>query len=145
MSKNNRKNKNLPNFHNNSRMMVSKQEFFNGPLPPPKVLEHYNEIIPGAAERIIKMAEEQSEHRRGLEKEVITSGIKNSKLGLWFGLIIGIVGLGCATIITLYGEQLVGGIVGIGTLGSLVGTFVYGSQQKKQEREQSRENIQSRN
>lgn len=30
---------------------------FEGPLPPPHILEHYEAILDGAADRILKMAE----------------------------------------------------------------------------------------
>jgi uncharacterized membrane protein len=32
---------------------------FSGPLPPPEALAKYNDILPGAADRIITMAEHQ--------------------------------------------------------------------------------------
>jgi len=41
---------------------------FSGPLPPPEILRKFDEVVPGAAERIIKMAEDQSIHRKELEK-----------------------------------------------------------------------------
>ena len=50
---------------------------WSGPLPPPKVLEAYDRLVPGAAERIMKMAEQQSEHRRGLEKTVVEAGARD--------------------------------------------------------------------
>ena len=37
-----------------------KVESFAGPLPPPATLAAYNAIVPGAAERILKMAEAQA-------------------------------------------------------------------------------------
>jgi uncharacterized membrane protein len=40
------------------------QRHFSGPLPPPEVLAHYNEVVPGAAERILTLTEEQSAYRR---------------------------------------------------------------------------------
>ena len=39
----------------------------SGPLPPPEMLAQYEEILPGAAERILSMAERQAEHRQKLE------------------------------------------------------------------------------
>lgn len=54
---------------------------FAGPLPPPEALERYNQILPGAAERIIVMAESQHAHRLELEKHVITSNVGAQKLG----------------------------------------------------------------
>ena len=128
----------LQNINKNQGMMVQHQEFFNGPLPPPVILEKYNSIVPGAAERIITMAEEQAKHRKELEAKVINSDIGNSRLGLWFGLIIGLAGLASSVIVIIYGKQIAGGVLGIGTIGSLVGVFVYGSQKRKQERQEAR-------
>jgi len=34
-----------------------------GPLPLPNVLREYDSIVPNAADRIIKMAEKQEDHR----------------------------------------------------------------------------------
>src|SRR5438552_10293716 len=61
---------------------------FSGPLPPPEALERYNQILPGAAERIIAMAESQHTHRQGLEKHVIHSNVSAQKLGTILGFIV---------------------------------------------------------
>jgi uncharacterized membrane protein len=37
--------------------LLSRQEFFSGPLPPPEALKAYREIDPGYPERLMKMAE----------------------------------------------------------------------------------------
>jgi uncharacterized membrane protein len=58
-----------------------RQEIYSGPLPRPEDLGRYNEICPGAADRIITVFEKQSEHRRGLEEKVVTSNIRNERLG----------------------------------------------------------------
>jgi len=47
-------------------------EVHSGPLPPPSLLSQYDKVVPGAAEGIIAMAENQSKHRQELEAEVIT-------------------------------------------------------------------------
>jgi uncharacterized membrane protein len=49
--------------------VVLEKKEFKGILPPPEYLEYYDRILPGAAERIIAMAEKQAEHRQFLEKE----------------------------------------------------------------------------
>ena len=41
----------------------------SGPLPPPEMLAQYEEILPGAAERILSMAERQAEHRQKMERD----------------------------------------------------------------------------
>lgn len=48
-----------------------------GPLPPPGMLIQYNEAVPGAAERILAMAERQSAHRESMETVVVTAGAKS--------------------------------------------------------------------
>ena len=46
---------------------------FSGPLPPPKMLGEYEKVLPGSADRIIKLAEDHAQHRRFWEIEVLKS------------------------------------------------------------------------
>lgn len=133
-------NNNLPNNLNNRNSVIVKETYsaFSGPLPSPEVLKKFDEVVPGAAERIIKMAEEQSSHRRGLEKGVIESDIIRSKWGQILGFIIAIVGLVVSALISVYGNAIAGGIIGVGTLASLVGVFMYGSKTRSIEREEKK-------
>lgn len=126
----------LPNNKNGHSVVTSitKSEIFSGPLPPPTVLERYNQIVPGAAERIITMAENQSAHRIQLEKSVISSDIHNSKRGQLFGFIIAVLGITFSFILVIKGYQIVGTILGGATLISLVSVFVYGTTSRKNER-----------
>lgn len=48
---------------------ISYTEAFSGPIPPPNLLERYEAITPGAADRILTMAENQSKHRIAAESE----------------------------------------------------------------------------
>lgn len=128
---------------NNKRVEIHEKRIektlsFQGPLPPPDALAAYDKIVEGAAEKIIGMAVSQSEHRQYLEKKVIESDIKNSKLGLVFGLIIGLFGMGAAVYCASIDQPTVGSILGGGTLAMIVSTFVYGSQSRKKERERKR-------
>jgi len=41
---------------------------YQGPITPPELLRQYDEIVPGAADRILEMAEEQSKHRQSCER-----------------------------------------------------------------------------
>jgi len=109
---------------------------YAGPLPPPEVLVQYNQTVPDAAERIITMAESQSRHRQELESKVIESDIKNSRLGLHYGLIIGLAAVIGGTICITSGYEVGGSIIGGTGLTGLVGVFVYGSRSKRKEREQ---------
>jgi len=58
-------NQNIP--HNHLVRQEQTTVAYSGPIPHPNDLARYEEILPGAAERIMKMAELQAEHRRALE------------------------------------------------------------------------------
>jgi len=134
------KNKNLPaNTHKSNRTSVTatQQTFYHhqGPLPPAESLAQYEKVAPGSAERIIAMAEQQAVHRQVMEKKVIDSDIANSRRGLIYGLIIGLTAVvgGCACVMT--GHDVSGSIIGGTGLTGLVGVFVYGSRERRKERE----------
>lgn len=114
--------------------IITQLESFSGPLPPPQILSEYEKIVPGSAAKILDMAVGQSEHRKSLETNVINSNITNSRLGLYFGLLIGLTGIIAGTVLGLYDKQIAGGVIGGGSLVSLVGVFIYGSQQRQKER-----------
>ncbi len=80
------------------------------------------------------MAEEQADHRRGLETQVIQSGIKDSRKGLWFGFLIGVTGFGVVAYCAYLRFQVLAAIIATLDLGSLVGVFIYGSRKRSTER-----------
>lgn len=63
-------------------------EEYRGPIPSAGELKRYEDILPGAADRILTMAENQAAHRQKLEAEAITANIKNSRRGQAFAFII---------------------------------------------------------
>ncbi len=89
------------------------------------------------------MAERQSAHRQELEKKVIESDVRDAKLGLYFGFIIGLVAIICGVICAIIGKQIAGASIGgTGVIG-LVSVFIYGSVSRKKEREaKNREMVQ---
>jgi len=132
--------KSLQRPHNQNGVVVQQHsvQSFSGPLPHPDILRQFNEVVPGSAERIIKMAEEQSAHRKDLEQKVISSDIARSKWGQILGFIIAIAGLIVSAVVAIFGSAIAGGIIGVGTLASLVGVFMYGSKTRSKEREEKK-------
>lgn len=128
---------NLPTpQHPSATAQISAQMAFSGPIPPPEVLRNYDQILPGAAERIMAMAEKQSTHRHKLEENYLATEARNSLLGIIFALLLGITGLSASGICIYVGQGWPGTALGGVTLVSLVGTFIYGTQQRRIEREQ---------
>jgi uncharacterized membrane protein len=121
-------------------LSVTRQSF-SGPIPPPQILAQYDQIVPGAAERILKMAETQEVHRHGIEKKVIDSGISNSQRGMIFGFLIGMTAIVSGAVVAgMNGVAAVAGgaVISTGGLVSLVGVFVYGAKIRKEEREEKK-------
>ena len=108
----------------------------SGPLPPPAMLEEYNKIVPNAAERIIKMAEDQSAHRIKLETQVISADTRNSTFGIVSALVITLGVLVLAAYALKLGQTIAGGFLGTLGVGSIVGAFIYGTRSRQHEREQ---------
>ena len=103
---------------------------FSGPLPPPEDLHGYESVLPGLADRVVKMAENQSAHRQRLESRVIWFDGVRSSLGLVFGLIIALAGIVAGTYLILGGNSTAGLASLIIPLGVIIGAFVY---QKREE------------
>lgn len=60
---------------------------YSGPIPSPDMLDAYNSIMPNGADRIMKMAESQSNHRIKLEAMTVVSQNKQGERGQVFALI----------------------------------------------------------
>jgi uncharacterized membrane protein len=119
---------------NYSEELSIEGKYFRGPIPPPEILEKYNNIVPGSADRIIKSVENQSQHRQVLEKIVIKSGSRDSLLGIILGFIIGICGLTGGIFCVLKGHDWAGSIIAGADLAVLVGVFIYGTNSRREER-----------
>ncbi len=118
-----------------SKQVIAMHQQFQGPLPPPTTLKEYNEIIPNGAERIMKMAEEQSMHRRSLETKAINTDSRNSLLGVIFAFLLGIATIIMGGIVVLHGHEWSGSFLGSAGLVGLVSVFIYGTRERRKERQ----------
>lgn len=50
------------------RLALLQSVSFRGPLPPPALYEHYEEVLSGSADRILRMAEKEQDHRISWEQ-----------------------------------------------------------------------------
>jgi uncharacterized membrane protein len=106
---------------------------YTGPIPPPGMLVKYNEAVPGAADRILVMAERQSAHREAIESKVVDAGIKSQTRGSWFGFIISMTAIVGGIYLIKLGKSTEGLIAIIGSLAALAGVFVYGKRKESKE------------
>jgi len=98
------------------------------------MLEKYNEVLPGAAERILAMAERQSAHRQGLEKTVIGGHVKSERLGSILGFILSLTVIIGGFSLIYNGMATSGSVIVISDLVALAGAYAYGRRMQKQER-----------
>ena len=77
---------------------------YRGVIPPPTAMEGYEKVCPGAADRILAMAENDLKHKHEIETkeqdsivrcrdEVLNSEISNFRRGQYFGFIIIVIAL----------------------------------------------------
>lgn len=111
--------------------LVTQKEEYSGPIPHPDHLRQYEEISHGSADRLITMAEKQSDHRQETERTVIKAEILYKKRGQIFGFILAIICLICGFVLLFMGKNTEGFSTIIGTIGVMVGAFVYGNRTKK--------------
>lgn len=108
----------------------------SGPLPPAEEIAGYERVLRGSADRIILMAEKQSDHRRRMEELQVgcaTEAIKEThrfeyRLSLFGSIFAFII---CITVVIVGGICIINGnsITGFGSiflgLGSIIGAFIY--------------------
>jgi uncharacterized membrane protein len=109
---------------------------FSGPLPPPEILVRYNEAVPGGAERILAMAERQSQHRQDLENRVIEANCRVQRTGPVYGFIICMTAILSGVYLVATGKNVAGIAAIVSSLASLATVFVIGKQKQKKELEE---------
>lgn len=112
-------------------VMCSENQIFSGPLPPPEAFRKYEQILSGSADRILKLAEVQSSHRQFLEKKVVGGEQFRASVGLFLGFIIGMTVIIGGLIMIYLEKDWQGFILLAGGIVSLVGIFVIGRKQKR--------------
>ena len=105
----------------------------SGPLPSPQELQAYNHAIPNGADRIVKMAEQQSAHRMGLETTAVQSQQAQAARGQYFGLFAAVIAILCATYAAVSGSEAFASVLGGTTVLGLAGAFVSGKYLQKKD------------
>lgn len=117
---------------NGQEMKVVHQEAYQGSLPHPDLLKKFEEITPGAAERILAMAEKEQQHRHELEKEIVAKendNIKNElslkNTGLIFAFILAFSIISGGIYLLMTNKSLEGFGLILGTIGMIITPFFF--------------------
>lgn len=63
---------------------------WQGPLPPPGALREFDDVLPGSAERIVRMVELEQAERHQHEQKRLDAAIRSQGLGKWMGFGLGV-------------------------------------------------------
>ena len=99
-----------------------RRSHFSGPIPPPSVLAHYESVLPGLAERLLAMAEDEARHRRATWARVI----RLSEWGLISAVVLGLTIVLCGTVAAVRGAEMAGLAAVVATVAGLVAVFLSG-------------------
>lgn len=118
-----------------------KEEAFSGPIPPPEILLKYEQACPGAANRIIKMAENQSGHRQKIETKVIESNISHEKTGMNYAFILTVVFMLIGAGLLYFDKPTAGYFALFGPSIFHAGNYIYRKRVEKEEPKKREEEV----
>ena len=96
---------------------------WSAPLPPPEILNGYNQVRPGLAEDIIQEFRSESAHRRKLEQDQAALVRREISFGFGASLIYSVALMGVAAYAIHQNLQIVSGIIGAGGIVNGVAAF----------------------
>lgn len=110
---------------------ISTTEQYSGPIPHPKIISGYEEILPGAADRILSMAEKESQHRHDMDDKFHKTDSRDSLLSIVSAFILtAILAVGGIVIILKIPETwgtVTGFLMTGGSVATVLTTFIKGT------------------
>ena len=109
---------------------------WEGPLPPPALLEQYDQVTPGLAAQIAEEAKAEAIHLREQDKAILKAAIEDRSRRHWMGFLIaaGIVAIALLAIVS--GDRVTPGIA-LSVVAAAAAVFVLERRKKeKKEREE---------
>ena len=97
--------------NNKTHKIIAEKTAFIGPIPPPEMLIAYNKAHPKAADRILKMAEQNAQHRHEIEKRVVISQLRQAHLGQMLSASLSLCSILSGVVISLFSHVIYGIIV----------------------------------
>ncbi|EHD21289.1 Protein of unknown function DUF2335, membrane [Brenneria sp. EniD312] len=108
------------------KIMAIAHESFRGPVPSPKMLSEYEQIMPGLANRLVKLTEDEQQHRHKVTDKALDFSYKKDRRGQWMGFIISLFVLGLGVYFAAEGKDALAGTLITINLVGLASVFVIG-------------------
>lgn len=117
------------------------QVTYSGPIPPAAQFAQYEQVCPGAADRLLRMAEGQQAHRQHLEAAVVGGNLKAQTRGAWFAFVLALGVLGLGGWLIVHGQVSIGLWLILTDVVALAGVFFTGRWLQSRERKQRRQEL----
>ena len=108
---------------------------WDAPLPPPALLEQYDQVVPGLAKEIAERAKVEAGHVRKHEEESLRASIRYHARGQWMGFVAVMAIIGLAAFALWMGSTWVAGIATSIVVGTAA-VFVLGILSKRRDKDQ---------
>ena len=108
-----------------NQVSVSHTQVYRGNLPPPDMLQHFNEIDPTFANRIVSMAEKEQQHRHETEIKVTRNAVRMSITGIIFAFLSVIIMSGLVFFALLQGFAVAASTIAVGAVAAVASIFIF--------------------
>jgi uncharacterized membrane protein len=112
------------------RQIIATQQY-SGPIPDPESLARYESVIPGAAERILKMAENEAKHRHAIDNRLTKHSAITTYLGMIFAFSSVAILAGVVVLALFRGQSNAAIAMAITAIASVAGVFIIYKRNKK--------------
>ena len=106
--------------------VIQTQMRHSGPLPPPDQLAEYEEVLPGLAERIVRLTEKEQDHRHDIVSQALRRSARLRERGQAMGMAALLITLGFCVYLASVGQPITAGTVAVALVIGVVGIFVTG-------------------
>ncbi len=110
---------------NNGKRSIEVTTAYQGPLPSPEILQGFDNVLPGAAERILKMAENEQLNRHKCDNKIVNIHVVATFLGMLFAItsvaLIGYLVYQCI----IHGLERAAYTIGVGSMAAVAGVFIW--------------------
>lgn len=107
---------------------------FSGPIPHPEILRQYDLVNPGFAERIIRMAEKESENRHQNETRITKNMVRTTFLGITFAFLSVIIVAGLVYYSLSKGFDTTAATISVGSMAAVAGVFIFFKRSQRETR-----------
>ena len=108
-----------------TQIQIAHSVSVSGPLPHPEFFQAYERTLPGAADRILTMAEKQQEHRHSQQSVRLNLDGTLERRGQWMGFLVAVSGIIGGVTLIMLDKPVEGFVTLVGALGSIVGLFAW--------------------